>query len=274
MILVSKLCGYSGSENTLFAGVIEFIHTATLLHDDVIDNAEIRRGKRAARFLWGNKASILVGDYLYSRAMCQAVSLNKREVNETLAEACRRMTEGEVFQLTLNGYLNISESQYIKIVQYKTGILLSAACRVGAILGEVPFAERERLSAFGLNLGIAYQVVDDTLDYIADGEKLGKSLGKDLQDGKITLPLIDLLKNCTDGQRGKIEEILKSKDGISEGDLDYILLLMKDFGSIHYALGRARDFIEQAKEQLNTFPESIHRQALFTLADYVVTREY
>lgn len=274
MILVSKLGGYSGSESTLLAGVVEFIHTATLLHDDVIDNAEIRRGKRAARFLWGNKASILVGDYLYSRAMCQAVSLNNLEVNATLAEACRRMTEGEVLQLSLNGSLKISEEDYLRIVEYKTAILISATCRLGAIIGDMNHSNKDHLTAFGLHLGIAFQVADDTLDYVADGEKLGKSLGKDIREGKITLPLLHLLKTCPQSERFKIEQMIQSEKGILEDDLEMILNLMKECGSISYSMDRARDFVERAKTNLHHFPDSVSRQALLTLADYIVDRDY
>jgi len=274
MILVSKLGGNAGPESTFLAGVVEFIHTATLLHDDVIDNAEIRRGKRAARFLWGNKASILVGDYLYSRAMCQAVSLNNREVNTTLAEACRRMTEGEVLQLSLNGHLKISEEDYLRIVEYKTAILISATCRLGAIVGDMNHSDKDHLAAFGLHLGIAFQVADDTLDYVADGEKLGKSLGKDIREGKITLPLLHLLKNCSKSERIKIEQMILSEKGILEEELKFILNLMKECGSIDYAMERARDFVEQAKTHLHHFPDSVHRQALLTLADYIVDRDF
>ncbi len=274
MILVTRLCGHSGPESTLLAGVVEFIHTATLLHDDVIDNAEIRRGKQAARSLWGNQASILVGDYLYTMALCQAVALKNQELDETLAMACRRMSEGEVLQLSLSGNLNISEREYLTIVEYKTAMLIAATCRLGGIIGEIPLEEKERLTAFGLDLGIAFQVADDTLDYVADKEKLGKSLGKDLREGKITLPLLHLLKNCHLPERMKIEHVIQAEGGILEENLEMILQLMQDYGSIRYAMERAQDYVERAKCVLNHFPDSIHRQALLTLADYIIAREH
>jgi octaprenyl-diphosphate synthase len=257
----------------LLASSVEFIHTATLLHDDVIDQADVRRGKKSAHTLWGNQASILVGDYLYTQAVSFALRLASQEVNTTLADACRQMTEGETLQLSQHGNLEVTEQEYLKVIQYKTASLLSATCRLGAIVGGLEAEKQEALARFGLYLGIAYQLADDTLDYIADQELLGKSLGKDLNEGKITLPLLHLLSNCRDQEREKVKRIVKA-DGITERNLQEILALMQHYGSIEYSLKKARESVEAAKKTLNLLPPSLHLQALFVVADYVVSRDH
>ncbi len=257
----------------LLASAVEFIHTATLLHDDVIDQAEVRRGKKSAHTLWGNQASILVGDYLYTQAVSLALTLASQEVNTTLAEACRLMTEGETFQLTQHGNLEVTEQDYLKVVQHKTASLLSATCRLGSIISGLEPDKREALARFGLYLGIAYQLADDTLDYIADQELLGKSLGKDLNEGKITLPLLHLLSNCGEQERVRVKNIVNA-NGISDRDLQEILVLMKRYGSIEYSLKKARETVEIAKKNLDFSPPSLHRQALSVVADYVVSRDH
>jgi len=211
LIITSRLNGREPNNHpeVLLASSVEFIHTATLLHDDVIDQADVRRGKKSAHTLWGNQASILVGDYLYTQAMSCALSLASQEVNSVLAEACRLMTEGETLQLTHHGNLEVTEQEYLKVIQYKTAALLSATCRLGGIVSGLDLDKRESLARFGLHLGIAYQLADDTLDYIADKDLLGKSLGKDLKEGKITLPLLHLLSNCPGRERERVKGIIK-----------------------------------------------------------------
>jgi octaprenyl-diphosphate synthase len=275
LIITSRLNGREANDHpeVLLASSVEFIHTATLLHDDVIDQADVRRGKKSAHTLWGNQASILVGDYLYTQAMNCALSLASQEVNTVLAEACRLMTEGETLQLTHHGNLEVTEQEYLKVIQYKTATLLSATCRLGGIVSGLDLDKRESLARFGLHLGIAYQLADDTLDYIADKDLLGKSLGKDLKEGKITLPLLHLLSNCPGRERERVKGIIKM-DGITERDLREILALMKRYGSIEYSLKKATESIEKAKKNLNFFPPSLHRQALFVVADYAVSRDH
>ncbi|MDX2219228.1 MAG: polyprenyl synthetase family protein, partial [Burkholderiales bacterium] len=190
LLLSARLCGYPGREHHQLGSLVEFIHTATLLHDDVVDEADIRRGRRTARKVWGNQISILVGDYLYSKAMAQIVEFRSHGMNEVLAEACTKMAEGEVLQLYYNGNPSMPESDYIKIVEHKTAGLIAAACRMGAILADASEEKQSALFRFGQYLGIAFQVADDTLDYNADGERLGKTLGQDLRQGKATLPLL------------------------------------------------------------------------------------
>jgi octaprenyl-diphosphate synthase len=272
MILASWLCGDTSRRRIILAGVVEFIHTATLLHDDVIDDAHIRRGKKAPRMIWGNQASILVGDYLYTQALCQALSLKSPEINETLANATRRMAKGELLQLSRNGDVNISEKDYLEIIGYKTAALMAATCRLGAILGNAPEEKQEALQHFGWLMGMSFQLADDTLDYVADSDRLGKSLGKDLQEGKITLPLLHLLRQCKDDDLQQIRDILTSEKR-TEKDLALILRLLHQNDSLSYALSLARDYSTQARESLTLFENSPPYQALLTLTDYVVNRD-
>lgn len=272
LILTSELGGYRGNAQIELASVIELIHTATLLHDDVIDEAAIRRGNKTARMLWGNQASILVGDYLYTKAQCKIVSLQNHELNDVVAEATRRMTKGELSQLACNGDLQITEEDYLEIIGDKTAALIAAACRIGAILGERPLDRKEEIEYYGWNVGMAFQLSDDTLDYVADKEKLGKSIGKDLREGKITLPLLRLLQRCTQDELSKLERVLRAFD-FSEQNLALIFKLMQKYAVIEYSFDKARSYVEKAKKSLALFEDSMPLQALFAVADYVVDRE-
>jgi len=274
LIISAHLCG--GTDKALITmggGILEFIHTATLLHDDVIDNAEIRRGISPARVLWGNQASILVGDYLYTLALSLAVKIDKYEANTVLADTCLKMAEGEILQLNHNNDLNLSEQTYLQIIEHKTASLISTSCLFGAIIADAPEVENEALRSYGKNLGMAFQVADDTLDYMADNDRLGKSLGEDLKEGKITLPLIHILQNCKDSERIWIEKLIGNEDFFPD-DLKKMIDLMTAYGSIRYALKRAQDFSDTAKQDLDSFSDSLHRQSLFALADYVVQRDH
>jgi len=273
LILTSRLAGYQGEKEIELASVVELIHAASLLHDDVIDEAHIRRGNKTARILWGNQASILVGDYLYTKAQCKIVSLCNHEINKTVAEATRRLTKGELAQLAYNGDLQITEEDYLQIIGNKTAALIAASCKIGAILGECSREQKDAIESYGWNVGLAFQLADDTLDYIADGNKLGKSIGKDLQEGKITLPLLSLLQRCTREESDKIEKIITLID-FSEENLELILKLMHKYEVIEYSLERARRYVEKAKNSLTFFfSDSMPLQALFAVADYVVERE-
>jgi len=273
LIISSRLCGYRENQHIPLAWIVEFIHTATLLHDDVIDNAEIRRGKRAARTVWGNPVSILVGDYLYSRAVCEAIRFKNSEIHELLSETCRKMTEGEALQLPREGMADFSEELYLKTIEYKTACLLSASCGLGAIICDASAERKGALTQFGRKLGMAFQVADDTLDYVAEKKKLGKVVGKDLREGKVTLPLLHLLQHCPPTDREQIQEML-SRGEATDGELREVLVLMERYGSIGSSLHRAREFIEQAKKELSLFEESTHRRALLIVADYVVNRDH
>ncbi|MBM4138962.1 MAG: polyprenyl synthetase family protein [Nitrospira sp.] len=272
LLLSARLCGYAANGHHQLGSVVEFIHTATLLHDDVVDEADLRRGKKTARKVWGNQISILVGDYLYTKAMCRVVEFQSQRINEVLSEACNKMAEGEVLQLYYNGNPTIPENDYIKIVEYKTAALIAAACRMGAILADASDAQQDALFRFGQYLGIAFQVADDNLDYIADGASLGKTIGQDLRQGKATLPLLHLLQHCSKQDRHMIKDRMESRM-LDAADLDRILLLMAEYGSVTYAMDRAQTYIGAAKRELDIFEDSMARRALAVTADYMITRD-
>lgn len=272
MMLCARLCDYAGHYDALLASVVEFIHTATLLHDDVIDEAVVRRGHPAARKIWGNQASILVGDYLYSKALYNAVALKNQVVNEILSTATKKMAEGEVMQLSKTADVNITEDEYLRIIECKTATLIAATCRLAGVISEITEEKKNSLTRFGWNIGMAFQLTDDTLDYTADREKLGKTLGMDLSEGKITLPLLHLLKNCGESEGLEIHKIIKEGD-INNNDLEFIQTLLKKYNSINYSLAIAKKYIKTAKQALACFEDSTAKQALMVVANYAITRD-
>lgn len=272
VLLCARLCGYPGHDHLLLGSLVEFIHTATLLHDDVVDDADVRRGRRAARKVWGNQISILVGDYLYSRAICQIVDFRNQSINEAMAEACRKMAEGEVLQLYYNGNPLMPEPEYLRIIEHKTAGLIAAACKIGSIVGGATDDQQDALFRFGQHLGIAFQLADDTLDYTANGDQLGKALGQDLRQGKATLPLLHLLQHCPEQDRQMIKDRMETRT-LSEEDLRRILMLMQEYGSIAYSMDRAQAFVAAAKRDLDSFEDGNPKRALSIAADYMVTRD-
>jgi octaprenyl-diphosphate synthase len=272
VVLSARLCGYTGKDDIVLGSLIEFIHTATLLHDDVVDDADLRRGRRSASRVWGNEVSILVGDYLYSRAICHIVGLRNQAINEVLSAVCCKMAEGEILQLSLNDHALVPESEYLRIVEYKTAALIAASCRLGAIISEVAADQEEALFRFGLHLGTAFQLADDTLDYSAESHRLGKSLGQDLRQGKVTLPLLHLLQHCSTEDSRLIRDRMETR-AWSDGDFSRIIALMQEYGSIRYALDRAHAFVGAAKADLEYFEDSSAKRALSVVAEYMVTRD-
>ncbi len=272
LLLCARLCGHTGNHHHLLGSLVEYIHTATLLHDDVVDDADLRRGRQTARKVWGNQISILVGDYLYSKAICQIVGLRNQRINEVLSEACRMMAEGEVLQLYYNGNPQISESEYLRIVEYKTAGLIAASCRIGAIIADASPDQEEALFRFGQHLGVAFQLADDTLDYAANGSRLGKTLGQDLRQGKATLPLWHLLQHCPDRDKQMITDRMETRT-LTDMDLNRIIALMQEYGSITYAMERARTFVGAANLDLAMFEDSSPKRALSLVADYMVNRD-
>ena len=272
-LLSARLCGYrEHTAEYILGSVVEYIHTASLLHDDVVDEAKIRRGRSSANSLWGNQASILVGDYLYSKALYHAVRLQNQRVMDVLSETTTTMSEGEVLQLMQIQNAEITEADYFRLVECKTGVLISASCRLGAIISKAPISQEDALTAYGKKLGLAFQITDDTLDYAADQRQLGKVLGKDLDEGKVTLPLIYLIRKADPEEKEHIRSILLA-DTVSENDLTYTLGLMEKYGAVDEALNLAQSLSNESKTALAVFPESMPRQALMALADYVVQRE-
>ncbi len=273
LLLCARLCGYTDREDLVLGSLIEYIHTATLLHDDVVDDADLRRGRQTARKVWGNQISILVGDYLYSTAICQIVDFRNQGINEVLSDACRRMAEGEVLQLYYNGNPAVPETEYLRIVEHKTAALIAAACRMGAIIGGASADQQTALFQFGQHLGIAFQLADDTLDYAANGDRLGKSLGQDFRQGKATLPLLHLWQHCREEDRRMIKECMETRTP-TESDLLRILSLMQEYGSLSYARGCAQTFVDTANCDLALFEDSPPKRALTVVADYLVSRDH
>lgn len=277
LLLSADLCGYKGSNRALLSAIIEAIHTASLLHDDVIDGAETRRGRPSAHALWGNQIVVLVGDYLYSNALKIAVLQKNQKIMEALSEATTRMTEGEILQLHKTGDPDITQEEYFEIISAKTGVLISAACRIGGILANEPEERELALGRFGLKTGIAFQLADDILDYIAKPEDLGKQLGKDLEEGKITMPLIYLLKAATDTEREEIKTIIKTTvkaaTGNGKENLNRILDLFSKYNAIDESLKIARSLVEEAKSELKVFPASPHKDDILAMAEYAMQRE-
>ncbi|MBY0578491.1 MAG: polyprenyl synthetase family protein [Burkholderiales bacterium] len=271
VILSSGAFGCKGPQRLELAATIEFIHTATLLHDDVVDTSEQRRGKATANALFGNAASVLVGDFLYSRAFQMMVDVGIMEVMRTVADATNVIAEGEVLQLLNCHNADIDEASYLQVIRYKTAKLFEAAARVGAILGNAGTGEVEAMSAYGMHLGTAFQLIDDVLDYSGEFGETGKNLGDDLIEGKPTLPLIYALEHGSPEQvkliRGAIEN-----GGIEE--FEAILTAMQETQALDYARNRARSEADLACRAIASIPDSNFRQSLIELADFAVTRNY
>lgn len=271
LLLTAGLCGYQGNDHISMASLIEFIHTATLLHDDVVDRAELRRGIESANAKWGNEACVLVGDFLFTKCFSLMVENGNPKILKTIARATTLMAEGELEELIKTNDLSLTEEGYLSIIARKTGALISAATQIGAILGNV-FEEKEKaLSEFGLDLGIAFQLMDDNLDYTSREEEFGKKIGIDLQDGKITLPLILALKHCNEKERALIEETVESLP-IAKGAFFRVMEIIERYQGLLYTWEKAKEYVERAKGHLLPFPNSKEKEALCTLADYVVER--
>ncbi|UCC66067.1 MAG: polyprenyl synthetase family protein [Deltaproteobacteria bacterium] len=271
LLLSARLCGYQGDDHIPLAGVIEFIHTATLLHDDVIDNAEVRRGSASANTLWGNEASVLVGDFLFSRSFAMMVEVGDLRILQTLALATTALAEGETMELVKTADLSITEEENLELIINKTAVLISAAARIGAILGKAPLEVEDALAYYGLQVGIAFQLADDCLDYIGEKEALGKEIGSDLKEGKITLPLIHSLGHCTSEERKEIQEIVQSDEFPPDG-LQKAISFIKKYNGIDYTFAKAQQYISEGKNKLMTIPPSPEREAFLEMADYVVER--
>jgi octaprenyl-diphosphate synthase len=271
LLLAAKLCGYRGANHIELAGVVEFIHTATLLHDDVVDSAELRRGNQSANTVWGNQTSVLVGDFLFAKTFSLMVSCGNLEILRLLSDTTTRMAEGEVQQLLNTCDIEVDETRYLAVIRSKTAILIAAACEVGAVLAEASPERVAALREFGLEIGTAFQLMDDALDYVADQEDFGKARGHDLAEGKMTLPLIYACSRVDARQKQEIARIIEEEE-LSESDLHYICEVIAAAGGIEYTRLKAAERVASAKHHLRIFPDCAVRTALFDLADYVVAR--
>ncbi len=270
-LICSRLCGYTGDDRFPLAASIEFIHTASLLHDDVIDEAVIRRGKTSANNVWGNAASVLVGDFLYSKAFKLLSEIGDIKIVQLMSRMTNIMSEGEVFQLMKCGDTSLTEVEYLSIVEKKTAVLISAACGSGAVLGGASPKQIEALEQYGYKIGMAFQITDDTLDYMAKEEDFGKSIGKDLEEGKMTLPLIYTLTECSEAERQNIKIIIEHKAFSPEATKGIFTLIQKS-GGIAYSLKRAEQFIREAQNGLEVFADGPEKDHLFAVAEYILSR--
>lgn len=270
-LAAARMCGYEGPHHVALAATVEFIHTATLLHDDVVDESTRRRGRPTANLLWDNKSSVLVGDYLFARAFQLMVGTGSLRVLDILSEAAATIAEGEVLQLTVAGNIATGEETYLRVVRGKTAALFAAACEVGGVVANRPEAEVAALNAYGDALGIAFQIVDDFLDYGGAGNGIGKNIGDDFREGKITLPVIRALARADATERAFWERTL-GRGQREEGDLETALALLAGHGALEATRKAALGWSERARESLAALPPHPIREILDDLAGYVVAR--
>jgi octaprenyl-diphosphate synthase len=272
LLLVSaKLCGYSGENHISMASLIEFIHTATLLHDDVVDNARLRRGVESANAKWGNEACVLVGDFLFTKCFTRMVESGNWKILHAISRATTIIAEGELEELIRTKDLSLTEESYLSIIARKTAHLISAATQIGAILGNVSEEKEDALAKFGMDVGIAFQLIDDNLDYTSNEEEFGKKIGIDLHDGKITLPLIFTLRHCNQEEKALIQQTV-ALIPITKDAFFRVVEIIKRYGGIQYTWEKAKGYVERAKKYLTAFPDSKEKEALCMLANYVLER--
>lgn len=271
VLLAARACGYEGDAHVTIAAIVEFIHTATLLHDDVVDASDLRRGRDTANAVWGNEAAVLVGDFLYSRSFEMMVDVQDLEVMGILATTTNRIAEGEVMQLLNVREPGIAEPQYIDVIEAKTARLFEAATELGAVLAGQPLPVRRALAEYGRHLGVAFQIADDVLDYSSDSASMGKNVGDDLAEGKTTLPLIYAMRDGNQAQRSTIEQAITQERGIDA--LPAVLDAITATGALDASLQRARQAADQAIAQLGPLPESAFKQALLGIAHHAVDRQ-
>ena len=269
----AKMCGYSGDRHIQLAACVEFIHTATLLHDDVVDESDLRRGNATANALWGNQASVLVGDFLFSRAFQLMVRDGSLRVLDILSTASAVIAEGEVLQLITANDTATSEDAYLEVISSKTAALFSAACRIGAVVTDRPKADEEALESYGRNLGIAFQLVDDVLDFSAKQATLGKTVGDDFREGKITLPIILAFRRGDDEERDFWIRTLEDLDQ-KDGGLEYAMMLLEKHGALADTIDRARHYGAMARDALGIFAQSEEQQALIDVVDFCIERAH
>ena len=271
LLLAAGALGHRGADAHQLAAVVEFIHTATLLHDDVVDESDLRRGRKTANAVWGNAASVLVGDFLYSRSFQLMVELDRMEVMRILADATNQIAEGEVLQLLHVRNPDTDEAAYLRVIERKTAVLFAAATQLGALLSGADAAACDALHDYGLNLGYAFQIADDVLDYASDAETLGKNLGDDLAEGKATLPLIHALLRSDEATRDRL------RHAVEHGDMDAlpdVLQAIRATGGLDYSRQRASEYASAAERSLDGIADNEYTAALRGLARYAVNRDH
>jgi octaprenyl-diphosphate synthase len=272
VMLSSKLCGYEGDKHITYSAIIEFIHTSTLLHDDVVDNAKTRRGASTANTIWGNEASVLVGDFLYTKSFELMAEGDNFEIVKTMAHTTKQLSEGEILELLKTSDVSTTEEDYFEIIGNKTAVLFSVACEIGAILGNIDGEKRLSLKEYGHNLGMAFQLTDDMLDYNSYDEVLGKKVGTDLKEGKITLPLIFAMNAATEKEKAFVKKVVE-KSSITLKDFDRIRTIIEKYDGIKYTSDKAMEYTTAAINCLNAFESSPFKDALLELPEYVHKRK-
>ena len=270
-LAAARLCGYRGHRHVALAACVEFIHTATLLHDDVVDESALRRGQASANALFGNKASVLVGDFLFARAFQLMTGDGSLRVMEILSSASATIAEGEVLQLVTQNDTATTEAQYLQVIEGKTAALFAAATEVGAVVADRPEAETRALAAYGHNLGMAFQLVDDALDYSARQAELGKTVGDDFREGKITLPVLLAYARGDEEERAYWRRVLEERDQ-QDGDLGRALQLMRRHGTLEATIDRAWEYGRSALDALGAFPDGPERRALAGIVEFCIAR--
>lgn len=272
-LLMARACGYQGEKHVDIAAIVEFIHTATLLHDDVVDESDMRRGKDTANNVWGNQAAVLVGDFLYSRSFEMMIDVNDMRVMQILASTTNIIAEGEVLQLLNVHDADTDEARYLEVIYSKTAKLFEAACQLGAVLSGLPIKEEKVVAQYGTHLGTAFQLVDDILDYSADSKEMGKNVGDDLAEGKPTLPLIHALKISE--QNNEKEDASLIRKAIEEGGIDFIdeiMQIIEKTNALEYTNDVAKKETQLAKDCLEILPNSDYKTALSNLAEFSISR--
>ena len=274
LLMAARMAGAPSNDSRAvsYASVIEFIHTATLVHDDIIDEADLRRGRDAVHTRYGNHVTVLFGDFLYLKSMSLALSHDELEIVRLLCDVTLRIVEGEIYQLTKTGVVDLGEEEHFDIVRRKTALLFGGSARIGGMLGTATREQQEALWDYGVNIGMAFQIVDDLLDFTGEPEALGKPVGGDLREGKMTLPLIHLYAGSDDRTRTLLRRVVDAR-AVSGEEWREIRSLLTQTRSLDYAQRTAADFVERAKKALHAFPPSEAREALLYLPDYVVSRD-
>jgi octaprenyl-diphosphate synthase len=272
LLLCSRLLGYKGKENILMSALVETIHAASLIHDDIIDNSDMRRGRESIHSRWGPNVTVLLGDYLYIKALGHSLQSEHRQITEILTRISAKMIEGELYEYCWSGNLELAEEDYLDIINKKTAALFSAACQIGGILGNASRREEYYLVDYGTSLGMSFQIIDDLLDFTGDEETLGKPVFSDLNEGRITLPLIYTMSHDGSSNQKRISELLRD-DHLTRDSKDEILEIIKSNGALDYTYKKAEEFSNRSKEIISQFPESIHREALALIPEFILTRK-
>jgi len=273
MVLSARICGYDGDYDKIFSTIFEYLHAATLLHDDLVDEATLRRGKPVANSIWGNAATVLVGDFLLARSLAIAAETKQPDVIKVVSGITENMSQGEIHQLMRKGSLDLTEAEYMEIIKRKTAVLFQGTCRAGALIANVSQTKETALSDYGFNLGIAFQMVDDLLDYTLDTATLGKEVGADLKEGKLTLPVIYSLKSADEKDRIRMENIIKNKN-FSVNDFKTLIRMINKYGGQLYTQNLATEYVQKATEALAVFEHSKTKEVLLMIADYTLSRNF